>query len=86
MKNLIRYLKFQWRLEIDKLGRQVNYRNTIFIKTSNFGMKDLKDFEVDIDFDTKYEFDNNRWYYKKIKFNTHLKKAISLKIINRLGG
>ncbi len=67
----------------DGLGRRVDFRNTIFIMTSNIGVRDLKDFGAGIGFATKSKEDSGDEVMRSTIQNA-LKKVFSPEFLNRL--
>lgn len=67
----------------DGLGRRVDFRNTIFIMTSNIGVRDLKDFGAGIGFSTKSKEDSADEVMRSTIQNA-LKKVFSPEFLNRL--
>jgi ATP-dependent Clp protease ATP-binding subunit ClpC len=67
----------------DSLGRQVSFKNTIIIMTSNIGARELKDFGQGIGFNTiakqTNSADNNKGVIEKA-----LKRAFSPEFLNRI--
>ncbi|MBN2480107.1 MAG: ATP-dependent Clp protease ATP-binding subunit [Bacteroidales bacterium] len=67
----------------DSLGRQVDFRNTILIMTSNIGTRQLKDFGQGVGFTTGTKQASSHEYAKSVIQNA-LKKAFSPEFLNRL--
>ncbi len=67
----------------DSLGRQVDFRNTIVIMTSNIGTRQLKDFGQGVGFTTGAKQTTTNEYAKSVIQNA-LKKAFSPEFLNRL--
>ncbi|MBN1158385.1 MAG: ATP-dependent Clp protease ATP-binding subunit [Bacteroidales bacterium] len=67
----------------DSLGRQVDFRNTILIMTSNIGTRQLKDFGQGVGFSTGSKQASSHEYAKSVIQNA-LKKAFSPEFLNRL--
>ncbi len=67
----------------DSLGRQINFKNTLIIMTSNVGARKLQDFGTGVGFGTKAKIDN----LEEIRANVieeSVKKAFSPEFLNRL--
>ncbi|PLW94105.1 MAG: Clp protease ClpC [Marinilabiliales bacterium] len=67
----------------DSLGRKVDFKNTIFIMTSNIGTRQLKDFGSGVGFNTKSKESKKAGYAKSVLENA-LKKAFAPEFLNRI--
>ena len=66
----------------DSLGRNVDFRNTIIIMTSNIGTRDIKDFDKGIGFATSTAQSTEE--YHKGLIQKALKKAFAPEFLNRI--
>jgi len=67
----------------DSLGRNIDFKNTIIIMTSNIGARQLQDFGVGVGFGTKARNENDRENTKGVIENA-LKKAFAPEFLNRI--
>ncbi|MBN2729283.1 MAG: ATP-dependent Clp protease ATP-binding subunit [Bacteroidales bacterium] len=67
----------------DSLGRRVDFKNTIFIMTSNIGTRQLKDFGEGVGFNTKSKESKKSGYAKSVLENA-LKKTFAPEFLNRV--
>lgn len=66
----------------DSLGRQVDFKNTIVIMTSNIGSRQLKEFGRGVGFSTRSQADEND--HAKYVVQKALKKAFAPEFLNRI--
>ncbi|MDR3127555.1 MAG: ATP-dependent Clp protease ATP-binding subunit [Tannerellaceae bacterium] len=66
----------------DGLGRQVDFKNTILIMTSNVGSRQLKDFGRGIGFSSSNDTDNKE--YSRTVIQKALQKAFTPEFLNRI--
>ena len=67
----------------DSLGRNISFKNTIIIMTSNIGARELKDFGQGIGFNTMSQKANNTENNKGV-IEKALKRAFSPEFLNRI--
>jgi ATP-dependent Clp protease ATP-binding subunit ClpC len=67
----------------DSLGRNIDFKNTIIIMTSNIGARQLQDFGAGVGFGTKARNENDRENTKGVIENA-LKKAFAPEFLNRI--
>jgi len=67
----------------DSLGRNIDFKNTIIIMTSNIGARQLQDFGTGVGFNTKTRSENDQENVKGIIENA-LKKAFAPEFLNRI--
>ncbi len=67
----------------DSLGRNIDFRNTIIIMTSNIGTRQLKDFGSGIGFETKAKNTQEEAHYISV-IKKSLKKFFSPEFLNRV--
>ena len=67
----------------DSLGRNIDFKNTIIIMTSNIGARQLQDFGTGVGFGTKTRTDNDQENIKGVIQNA-LKKAFAPEFLNRI--
>ncbi len=67
----------------DSLGRNVDFKNTIIIMTSNIGTKQLKDFGTGVGFSTQAKLDSSNEIAKGI-IQKALKNAFAPEFLNRI--
>jgi ATP-dependent Clp protease ATP-binding subunit ClpC len=67
----------------DSLGRKIDFKNTIFIMTSNIGSRQLKDFGQGVGFGTKAKTESSDAHNKSVIENA-LKKAFAPEFLNRI--
>ncbi|MCL3781190.1 ATP-dependent Clp protease ATP-binding subunit [Prolixibacteraceae bacterium JC049] len=66
----------------DSLGRQIDFKNTIVIMTSNIGSRQLKDFGRGVGFSTRSQEEDND--HAKYVVQKALKKAFAPEFLNRI--
>ncbi|MFV0345634.1 MAG: ATP-dependent Clp protease ATP-binding subunit [Bacteroidales bacterium] len=66
----------------DSLGRNIDFRNTIVIMTSNVGSRQLKDFGQGVGFSTRTETEENE--HSKYVIQKALKRAFAPEFLNRI--
>ena len=67
----------------DSLGRNIDFKNTIIIMTSNIGARQLQDFGTGVGFGTKTRTENDQENTKGVIENA-LKKAFAPEFLNRI--
>jgi len=67
----------------DSLGRNIDFKNTIIIMTSNIGARQLQDFGTGVGFGTKTRTDNDQENIKGV-IQSALKKAFAPEFLNRI--
>ena len=67
----------------DSLGRNIDFKNTIIIMTSNIGSRQLQDFGTGLGFGTKTRTENDQENIKGVIQNA-LKKAFAPEFLNRI--
>ena len=67
----------------DSLGRNIDFKNTIIIMTSNIGARQLQDFGSGVGFDTKARSENDQENMKGVIQNA-LKKSFAPEFLNRI--
>ena len=67
----------------DSLGRNISFKNTIIIMTSNIGARELKDFGQGIGFNTSSKKQNSDNHNKSV-IQKALKRAFSPEFLNRI--
>jgi ATP-dependent Clp protease ATP-binding subunit ClpC len=67
----------------DSLGRNIDFKNTIIIMTSNIGARQLQDFGTGVGFGTKTRSENDQGNMKGVIENA-LKKAFAPEFLNRI--
>tara|TARA_B100001287_G_scaffold134330_1_gene113102 strand:- start:14557 stop:17121 length:2565 start_codon:yes stop_codon:yes gene_type:complete len=67
----------------DSLGRNIDFKNTIIIMTSNIGARQLQDFGTGVGFGTKTRSENDQENMKGVIQNA-LKKAFAPEFLNRI--
>ena len=67
----------------DSLGRNIDFKNTIIIMTSNIGARQLQDFGTGVGFGTKTRTENDQENMKSVIENA-LKKAFAPEFLNRI--
>ncbi len=67
----------------DSLGRNIDFKNTIIIMTSNIGARQLQDFGTGVGFGTKARSENDQENMKGVIQNA-LKKAFAPEFLNRI--
>jgi ATP-dependent Clp protease ATP-binding subunit ClpC len=67
----------------DSLGRNIDFKNTIIIMTSNIGARQLQDFGTGVGFGTKTRTDNNQENIKGV-IQSALKKSFAPEFLNRI--
>jgi ATP-dependent Clp protease ATP-binding subunit ClpC len=67
----------------DSLGRNISFKNTIIIMTSNIGARELKDFGQGIGFNTSSKKQNSENHNKSV-IQKALKRAFSPEFLNRI--
>ena len=67
----------------DSLGRNIDFKNTIIIMTSNIGARQLQDFGTGVGFGTKARSENDQENMKGIIQNA-LKKSFAPEFLNRI--
>ena len=67
----------------DSLGRNIDFKNTIIIMTSNIGARQLQDFGTGVGFGTKTRTENDQENIKGV-IQSALKKAFAPEFLNRI--
>ena len=67
----------------DSLGRNIDFKNTIIIMTSNIGARQLQDFGTGVGFGTKTRAENDQENIKGV-IQSALKKAFAPEFLNRI--
>ena len=67
----------------DSLGRNIDFKNTIIIMTSNIGARQLQDFGTGVGFGTKARSENDQENMKGVIQNA-LKKSFAPEFLNRI--
>ena len=67
----------------DSLGRNIDFKNTIIIMTSNIGARQLQDFGTGVGFGTKARSENDQSDTKGVIQNA-LKKSFAPEFLNRI--
>ena len=67
----------------DSLGRNISFKNTIIIMTSNIGARQLKDFGLGIGFNTTAKINNSDSHSKGV-IEKALKRAFAPEFLNRI--
>jgi ATP-dependent Clp protease ATP-binding subunit ClpC len=67
----------------DSLGRNIDFKNTIIIMTSNIGARQLQDFGTGVGFGTKNRTENDQNNTKSVIQNA-LKKSFAPEFLNRI--
>lgn len=67
----------------DNSGKEVNFKNTIIILTSNLGNREIKDFGTGIGYKTNFKKKNEKKYKKNI-IKSSLKRTFSPEFLNRI--
>jgi ATP-dependent Clp protease ATP-binding subunit ClpC len=67
----------------DSLGRNIDFKNTIIIMTSNIGARQLQDFGTGVGFGTKARSENDQENMKGV-IQSALKKAFAPEFLNRI--
>jgi ATP-dependent Clp protease ATP-binding subunit ClpC len=67
----------------DSLGRNIDFKNTIIIMTSNIGARQLQDFGTGVGFGTKTRSENDQGNMKGVIENA-LKRAFAPEFLNRI--
>ena len=67
----------------DSLGRNIDFKNTIIIMTSNIGARQLQDFGTGVGFGTKTRSENDQENMKSV-IESALKKAFAPEFLNRI--
>ena len=67
----------------DSLGRNIDFKNTIIIMTSNIGARQLQDFGTGVGFGTKAKSENDQENTRGVIENA-LKKAFAPEFLNRI--
>ncbi len=68
----------------DSLGRNIDFKNTIIIMTSNIGSRQLKDFGTGIGFNAKSKTTEDETEHAKYIVEKALKKAFAPEFLNRV--
>ncbi|MGE4585726.1 MAG: ATP-dependent Clp protease ATP-binding subunit [Mangrovibacterium sp.] len=68
----------------DSLGRNIDFRNTIIIMTSNIGSRQLKDFGAGIGFNNKYKTAEEETEHARYIVEKALKKTFAPEFLNRV--